>query len=411
MKKGDKGKKVFGLIVILAIIVSVFGGAVSAEDLSGRLKQSVVDKAPSKDNTISDEEYGVVSAEDVSEGLKQNVADTKLFNPDVVNYLSADESMKYTSLTFTVYATREGLVGQRTANGHLIQSHDHFVALPSTKVLCSNGGQEFEVRVTYKEKSVVAPIWDVGPWNTKDDYWNPSLQRGMWNDLTQGKPEAQAAYQDGYNNSKDEGGRIVLNPAGIDLADGTFWDDLGMTDNDWVTVEFLWSPAVSCRDSSPYFTKGSNSGHPEYWNKYTYDGTAPGSYNGHTYIWTYVGGMTGNPSEPDCWAEFKPYLPQAGEYEVYACFYGDPLNSKKVPHTIYYNSGSATVTVNQYASEYFTWKEVKLGTWNFNAGADTRVVVTDATGEPYDGSTTLNVDTLKFVLSTTSEPPSLMLQT
>jgi hypothetical protein len=35
MKKGDKGKKIMGMIAILAIIVSIFGGAVSAEDLSG----------------------------------------------------------------------------------------------------------------------------------------------------------------------------------------------------------------------------------------------------------------------------------------------------------------------------------------------------------------------------------------
>jgi hypothetical protein len=32
----------------------------------------------------------------------------------------------------------------------------------------------------------------------------------------------------------------VLNPAGIDLADGAFWDGLGMTDNDWVDVNLLW---------------------------------------------------------------------------------------------------------------------------------------------------------------------------
>jgi len=43
MRKGDKGKKVFGLILILAIVVLVFGGVVSAEDLSGGLKQSVDD--------------------------------------------------------------------------------------------------------------------------------------------------------------------------------------------------------------------------------------------------------------------------------------------------------------------------------------------------------------------------------
>jgi GH25 family lysozyme M1 (1,4-beta-N-acetylmuramidase)/surface antigen len=43
MRKSDKGKKVFGLILILAIIVSVFGGVVSAEDISEDLTKSVAD--------------------------------------------------------------------------------------------------------------------------------------------------------------------------------------------------------------------------------------------------------------------------------------------------------------------------------------------------------------------------------
>jgi hypothetical protein len=42
MRKGDKWMNVLGLLVILAIIVPVFGGAVSAEDLSG-VTQSVAD--------------------------------------------------------------------------------------------------------------------------------------------------------------------------------------------------------------------------------------------------------------------------------------------------------------------------------------------------------------------------------
>ena len=41
MRKGDKGEKVLGVVVILAIIVSVFGGVVLAEDVSGDLTQSV----------------------------------------------------------------------------------------------------------------------------------------------------------------------------------------------------------------------------------------------------------------------------------------------------------------------------------------------------------------------------------
>jgi hypothetical protein len=84
-------------------------------------------------------------------------------------------------------------------------------------------------------------VWDVGPWNTMDDYWNPAAVRQMWKDLPQGRPEAQAAYQNGYNGGRDQFGRTVANPAGIDLADGTFWDGLGLTDNAWVNVTYLWT--------------------------------------------------------------------------------------------------------------------------------------------------------------------------
>ncbi|MGV9457408.1 SH3 domain-containing protein, partial [Streptomyces sp. NPDC003635] len=141
--------------------------------------------------------------------------------------------------TYRLYATREGLVGQTTANGHVIQPRDHFVALPSRRMLATNGGREYQVRLCYKGRCETAPVWDVGPWNTRDDYWNPSSQREMWRDLPQGTPEAQAAYLNGYNGGLDEFGRRAANPAGIDVADGTFWDGLGMTDNDWVDVTFM----------------------------------------------------------------------------------------------------------------------------------------------------------------------------
>ncbi|MHB8606303.1 MAG: OmpL47-type beta-barrel domain-containing protein [Thermoplasmatota archaeon] len=162
--------------------------------------------------------------------------------------------------TYHVYATREGLVGGRTSNGHIIVSHDHFVALPSTKNLDCNGCTTYEIKVCNPAngRCAIAPQWDVGPWNTRDDYWNPPSQRASWTDLPQGKPEAQAAYQDGYHwiadcknldgtysghgGGADQFDRCVLNPAGIDLADGTFWDDLGMTGSAWVDVTFLWMP-------------------------------------------------------------------------------------------------------------------------------------------------------------------------
>ncbi|GAA3575646.1 hypothetical protein [Kribbella ginsengisoli] len=140
-----------------------------------------------------------------------------------------------------VFATREGLVGGTTANGHVIASRDHFVALPSRRGLASNGSGSYTVKVCTASRCAFEPVWDVGPWNTKDDYWNPGATREMWKDLPQGKPESQAAYQNGYNGGKDQFGRTVANPAGIDLADGVFWDALKLTDNSWVDATYLWT--------------------------------------------------------------------------------------------------------------------------------------------------------------------------
>ena len=143
----------------------------------------------------------------------------------------------------TVFATREGLVGATTANGHVIVPHDHFVALPSRRALNANDTTlTYQVELTFADKTVVAPVWDVGPWNTKDDYWNPPSIREMWADLATGLPEAQAAFQDGYNAGKNDRGSNVVNAAGIDLADGTYQDDLALKDNSWIQVKFLWLP-------------------------------------------------------------------------------------------------------------------------------------------------------------------------
>lgn len=141
--------------------------------------------------------------------------------------------------TFRVYAHRLGLVGGVTANGHVIQENDRFVALPCGCVLSSAGGHEFQVLIEYKGRSVVLPVWDVGPWNIDDNYWDPPEKR-RWKGLPQGMPQATAAYFADYNQGLDGKGRPVKSPAGIDIADGAFWHDLGMTESDWVTVTFLW---------------------------------------------------------------------------------------------------------------------------------------------------------------------------
>ena len=140
--------------------------------------------------------------------------------------------------TWRVYGYQEGLVGYTTANGHVIQPNDHFVALPCFCVLSSQGGDEFQVKLEYNGKTVIAPVWDVGPWNVDDNYWDPQSER-KYSSLPQGYPEAAAAYYAGFNGGTDGWGRTVLSPGGIDIADGTF-AELGMKGSDWVNVTFLW---------------------------------------------------------------------------------------------------------------------------------------------------------------------------
>jgi hypothetical protein len=111
-----------------------------------------------------------------------------------------------------VYATREGELGKRTATGHVITGASLFVALPHPAAL----GKHVEVR--YRQRAVVVPVLDVGPWNIDDAYW------------TTGRRPA-AEHNRGYYRSPS-------NRAGIDLSDATF-AALGLRDNDWVEWRFV----------------------------------------------------------------------------------------------------------------------------------------------------------------------------
>ena len=143
--------------------------------------------------------------------------------------------------SYRVFATREGLVGGTTANGHVITENDQFVALPSGQALDGDGKGDYSVRLcTAAGRCATVPVWDIGPWNTDDDYWNAAPPRKNFADVPQGTPEAQAAYTDHYHDGEDGLGRAVKNPAGIDVADGTF-RALGLDDNSYVTVDYLWT--------------------------------------------------------------------------------------------------------------------------------------------------------------------------
>jgi hypothetical protein len=267
-------------------------------------------------------------------------------------------------LTYRIYGTREGLVGGTTANGHVIRTNDRFAALPSRRALASNGGNEYQVRVCYAKtaKCTTTSVWDVGPWNTKDDYWNPSTIREMWKNLPQGKPEAQAAYLEGYNGGLDQFGRRPSNPAGIDLADGTFWYDLGMTNNDWLEVTYLWTTGggtgtgliVDNNNARNDTTKGYSQISAN-WST----GTSAGYY-GTNYHYASTQAI----SDP---AVFFFYLPAAATKTIDAWWVAGTNRSPAAPFIITNASGTnlATVNVNQQINGG-QWNT--LGTWSFPAG-------------------------------------------
>lgn len=126
-----------------------------------------------------------------------------------------------------VLATREGLVGKKTATGHLIQADSWFVALPSTKALRRVVRLRLDVQgATLGDGSplaseiyLTAPVLDVGPWNEHDDAY-------VFGDA---RPQAESGISvSGHGTNK----------AGIDLSDAVF-KALGLKDNTFVWWELI----------------------------------------------------------------------------------------------------------------------------------------------------------------------------
>ena len=110
----------------------------------------------------------------------------------------------------TVKATREGLVGGKTASGYVDDTVVSFVALPATLAL----GKFVEIHNPLNGKACIAQVLDVGPWHTSD---NAYVFGGA-------RPAAESTP--------------TTNGAGIDLGEKV-WTLLGMTDNTNVSWRFI----------------------------------------------------------------------------------------------------------------------------------------------------------------------------
>lgn len=114
--------------------------------------------------------------------------------------------------------------------------------------------------IKYNSKQITKKILEVGPWNVNDNYWDPntwsqqkpnirriySILQDLYNldvcnkspgQLPQYKPEAQAAYEDGYFCGLDEFGRVT-NRAGIDLTPDVASElGIGRNQNVWLYID------------------------------------------------------------------------------------------------------------------------------------------------------------------------------
>lgn len=334
----------------------------------------------------------------------------------------AEEPQRAQAPTYRIFATRQGLVGRTTANGHVIRPRDRFVALPSWSSLSPKGSDKYSVRLTYKGRSVVVPVWDVGPWNTRDDYWNVNRR---YRDLPVGLPMAAAAKLNGYNGGRDERGRRILLPNGIDIGDGAFWDDLQMDKDDWVEVTFLWlgtdpgpGGAVAVSPQPPAATPvptppptpapliEAEAG------AIVVDDGGPG-YTPQGEPWATagcgVGGAhkttqsTSDPARATAAASWAPTLPTKGFYEVLA--YLPNCGGTATASALYriQHDGTITERVIDQQARSGTW--ASLGTYHFDPAnpAPPRVELSDLTG---DSSRAIRFDAIAWAPRADTTPPN-----
>jgi hypothetical protein len=172
-----------------------------------------------------------------SNAAAPTVKDVTLEPQQTRGFKAQENSAPAVAPTYRLRVTRQGMVGGRTANGHIIKPNDFFVSLPSGRALSSRNGYEYQVRLSANGKSVVVPVWDNGPWNHHDDFWNE--KRETYRDLPVGWPQDHAAYFEKHNGGRAERGHVRF-PSAVDIGDGAYWA-LGLEGAQaTVDVTFLW---------------------------------------------------------------------------------------------------------------------------------------------------------------------------
>jgi hypothetical protein len=176
----------------------------------------------------SEEIKNRISDSDFEEKVKQAVAHTKSDVEDLLPDGRADDLKTWVDGQWqdetAEYSVQSESTYQVSSRGHscgvwatYYDGYTNYeVALPHKKIKFA-GGRKVRITVVGKGTRRWAPVKEVGPWNTRDNYWNARRDRDMWSDLPRCVPEAEAAFYDNYHRGKDQFGREVLNPAGFDM--------------------------------------------------------------------------------------------------------------------------------------------------------------------------------------------------
>ncbi len=116
-----------------------------------------------------------------------------------------------------------------------------------------------------------------------------------------------------------------------------------------------------------------------------------GTYAGHSYYTKNSNDAHGREN----WGEWTPYIPQSGQYEIFAFI---PDNHATTPNAYYriyrYGSQVGTITVNQL-NIYAQW--VSLGTYYLPQGSHSKVYLDDMTGNQNYAQEEIGFDAVKFV--------------
>jgi hypothetical protein len=133
---------------------------------------------------------------------------------------------------------------------------------------------------------------------------------------------------------------------------------------------------VTVDDRSGEFTRGG-----AYWWE------ASIGYGSHMF-YTFVNG-----SAVDSWGEWRAHL-AGGRYEVYVFIPSNHATTRQAKYQVFHQGGTAERWINQN-EVYDDWRS--LGTYDFSAGSDRRVRLTDATGESATSYLKVGFDAVKFV--------------